>query len=64
MFSCECNTGFWKVDERICEDVDECMDEDKNNCDKNAHCLNNQGKLQTNHIYKLSKNRFEKKKYF
>ncbi|XP_023331515.1 nidogen-2 isoform X4 [Eurytemora carolleeae] len=42
-FSCECNTGFWKVDERVCEDVDECMDEDKNNCDTNAHCINNQG---------------------
>ena len=47
------------MDERVCEDVDECMDEDKNNCDTNAHCINNQGKLQTTHIYKLSKNQLK-----
>ena len=47
--SCEWNVGFWKVDEKVCEDKDECMDEDTNNCDTNANCINRQG----TYVFKL-----------
>ena len=38
---CRCKDGFERNDSNICEDIDECLEEDS--CDENAICMNDEG---------------------
>jgi len=41
-YTCTCNTG-WSGDGTICSNINECEDDDLNDCDENAICTDNDG---------------------